>query len=56
MGSNSVLNLTQPPKVLRSFQNKSQIVTAPIVVKMICGIAYHRIRPTLLARADEVIE
>ena len=43
MRGSSVPNLTQPPKVLRSFQNKSQIVTAPPVVIMIYGSAYHQI-------------
>src|SRR5262249_61400768 len=42
MRGSSVPNLTQPPKVLRSFQNKSQIVTAPPVVIMIYRSAYHR--------------
>jgi len=42
-GQQQRTELETPPKVLRSFQNKSQIVTAPTVVKMICAIAYHRI-------------
>ena len=45
---NAIETLTRDcgkPWLLRTLlgQNKSQIVTAPTVVKMICGIAYHRI-------------